>query len=61
MNLFAEQKEIHRRRKQSGYERGRVGGRRWRGVWDGYAIKSGWDDGCVTITMIKFIELLKNK
>ena len=26
------------------------------GVWDGNAIKLGWDEHCTTINVIKFIE-----
>ena len=33
------------------------GMRGWPGVWDGNAVKLGCDDGCTTISVIKFIEL----
>ena len=31
------------------------------GVWDGNAIKLGYDDHCTIINIIKFIELKKKK
>ena len=31
------------------------------GVWDGNAIKSGQDDHCTTINVVKFIDLKKKK
>ena len=36
------------------------GGRIGLGVWDGNVVKSGCDDGCTTINIIKFIDF-KNK
>ena len=30
-------------------------------VWDGNVLELGCDDGCRTINIIKYIELLKNK
>ena len=56
MNLFAEQKQIHRFWKTYGYQRRQVEGL---GVWDGNSVKSGCDDGCTTINIIKFFELKK--
>ena len=54
MNLFAEQKRVHRLWKTYGYQRGQVGrGRGGRGVWDGNVLKLGDDDGCTTINIIK--------
>ena len=35
---------------------GEEGGVDW-GVWDGNVLKSGCDDGCTTINIIKFTEL----
>ena len=54
MNLFAEQKRVHRLWKTYRYQRGQVGrGRGGRGVWDGNVLKLGDDDGCTTINIIK--------
>lgn len=30
-------------------------------VWDGNALKLGWDDGCSTINVIKLVESKKEK
>ena len=35
------------------------GGRIGLGVWDGNVVKSGCDDGCTTINIIKFIVFFK--
>ena len=37
-----------------------VGERGGLGVWDGNVLKLGWDNGCTTINIIKFIDLFKN-
>ena len=57
MNFFAEQIVTHRLWKTYGFQMRQVGGGGDAlGVWDGNAIKSGCDDHCTTINVIKFIE-----
>ena len=64
MNFFAEQIWTHRFWKIYGFQMTQVVG--WEdalGVWDGNAVKSGCDDCCTTINVIKFIKnnCLKHK
>ena len=60
MNIFTEQKQTHRLRKTFGFQRGRVAGKGWTGVWGWkWGLKLGCDDGCTTVTLINFLELKK--
>ena len=57
MNFFTEQILTHTLLKTYGFQMRQFG--RWGGVlrvWEGNAIKFGWDDNCTTINVIKFIE-----
>ena len=60
MNFFAEQKYTGIE-KFTVTKRDRFGGRDGLGVWDGIVLKLDGDDGCKTVNIIKFIEVLKMK